>query len=208
MFEQISDQVFVIVVIISSVVVHELMHGVAADWLGDKTARYAGRLTLNPLASIDPIGTVLVPILTSFFGFFFGWAKPVPYNPYNFRRFLRYGEAIVAAAGPFSNLGIALVFGLIIRIGVPDSFFQLCAYVIQINASLFILNLIPIPPLDGSKVLTALLPGELGLLYRRFREFLELNFFVGMFLVILFVNILSGPFRTVVIALTRAIAGV
>src|SRR5258708_6156773 len=113
------DQVFVVIIIIFSAVIHEVMHGVAADYLGDKTARYAGRLTLNPIPHLDPLGSILLPMIFAFSHspIFFGWAKPVPYNPYNLRP-ARFSEAIVAGAGPASNLVIALIFGLIIRVGV------------------------------------------------------------------------------------------
>src|SRR5216683_3073877 len=112
------DTIFLIAVIIFSAIVHEVMHGVAADYLGDKTARYAGRLTLNPIPHLDMFGSILLPALLalSHSPFFFGWAKPVPYNPYNLRPG-RFSEAIVAGAGPASNLVIALLFGVIIRLG-------------------------------------------------------------------------------------------
>ena len=113
-----GDAVFIIVIIVFSVIVHEVMHGVAADWLGDPTARLAGRLTINPIPHIDIFGSIIVPILSSFTGTYFGWAKPVPVNPYNFRRLQRWGEAITAIAGPLSNLGLALLFGLLMRLGM------------------------------------------------------------------------------------------
>src|ERR1051325_12205733 len=101
--------IFVFIIIIFSAIIHEVMHGLAADTLGDKTARYAGRLTLNPIPHLDPFGSVILPILLSLSGspIFFGWAKPVPYNPYNLRPG-RFSEAIVAGAGPASNLMIAI----------------------------------------------------------------------------------------------------
>src|SRR6266576_375369 len=113
------NNVFVVVIIIFSAIIHEVMHGVAADYLGDKTARYAGRLTLNPLPHIDPFGSIVLPILLvlSHSSFFFGWAKPVPYNPYNLRPG-RFSEAIVAGAGPLSNAVIAILAALVIRSNV------------------------------------------------------------------------------------------
>src|SRR3990167_10066076 len=113
------DSIFLIAVIIFSVIIHEVMHGVAADYLGDKTARYAGRLTLNPIPHIDLFGSIILPVLLALSNspFFFGWAKPVPYNPYNLRPG-RFSEAIVAGAGPASNLVIAIIGGLIIRSGL------------------------------------------------------------------------------------------
>src|SRR6185369_12782937 len=110
------DQLFVVVIIIFSAVVHEVMHGVAADYLGDKAARYAGRLTLNPIPHLDMMGSILLPlffVLTNS-PIFFGYAKPVPYNPYNLRPG-RFSEAMVAFAGPLSNIVIALLCGVLIR---------------------------------------------------------------------------------------------
>ena len=157
-----------IIILIFSVVMHEVSHGYAALALGDKTAQYSGRLTLNPLKHIDPFGSVLLPALTAMLGGpVFGWAKPVPYNPYNLKN-QKWGPAIVGAAGPLVNLLIAIFFGLLIRFsslistGVSAEFitnFISMAFVIsKINLWLAIFNLVPIPPLDGSKVLFALLP--------------------------------------------------
>ncbi|MEK7088096.1 MAG: site-2 protease family protein, partial [Patescibacteria group bacterium] len=155
-----------------SVVVHEVSHGFAASYLGDPTARLQGRLTLNPLPHIDPVGSVLVPLILFFTnaGIMLGWAKPVPVNPYNLRG--KYGEAIVAAAGPLSNIAIAVLFGLLIRIvgdALPASFLQMAVAAVVINIVLALFNLVPIPPLDGSKVLFAFLPHHL----QEVRESLE-----------------------------------
>src|SRR3989338_70376 len=113
------DAAFVVAVIVMSAVIHEVMHGVAAEQLGDPTARLQGRITLNPISHLDPIGSVVLPIVLVLTNspILFGWAKPVPYNPYNLRPG-RFSEAIVASAGPLSNLAIALVGGLIIRLGI------------------------------------------------------------------------------------------
>src|SRR5262245_29317731 len=109
------DFLFIIIILIMSVVVHEVSHGFAALALGDPTAKYAGRLTLNPFYHLDPIGSVLVPILGYLSGgIIIGWAKPVPFNPYNLRD-ARWGEALVALAGPVSNIILAIIFSLIIR---------------------------------------------------------------------------------------------
>lgn len=158
------DTLFSIALLILSVVVHEVCHGYAALKLGDPTAKYAGRLTLNPLKHLDPIGSVLVPLILSIIPphMVFGWAKPVPVNPYNLKD-QRWGEVLVAAAGPASNLGIALVFGLMIRWNeafsfLPPSFFTLAASLVFINLMLTVFNLVPIPPLDGSKILFGLFP--------------------------------------------------
>ena len=177
------DAFFSILILILSVVVHEVSHGFAANYLGDPTARLQGRLTLNPLPHIDPIGSVLVPLLLFFTGSgaMFGWAKPVPVNPYNLRG--KYGEAIVAFAGLLSNICVALVFGLPIRltIGVlSSSFLHIAALTVVINLVLAIFNLVPIPPLDGSKILFAFLPHHL----QEIREALERW---GFFIVLIFI---------------------
>lgn len=177
------DAVFSILILIMSVVVHEVSHGFAASYLGDPTARMAGRLTLNPLPHIDPVGSVLVPLILFFTnaGIMLGWAKPVPVNPYNLRG--KYGEAIVAAAGPLSNIAIAVLFGLLIRLGgdaLPASFLQMAVAVVVINIVLALFNLVPIPPLDGSKVLFAFLPYHL----QEIRESLERY---GFFIVLIFI---------------------
>ncbi len=156
-----TDGVFLffnLIVLVFSVVVHEVSHGYVADRLGDPTARLSGRLTLNPLRHIDPMGSVIVPLLLHISGLpMIGWAKPVPYNPMNLRDPIGSG-AKIAAAGPISNLALAAVFGLLIRIFGLTPETVLFSSIILINVSLAIFNLIPIPPLDGSKVLFAVLP--------------------------------------------------
>ncbi|MEA1925671.1 MAG: site-2 protease family protein [Patescibacteria group bacterium] len=158
------DIILQITILIFSVVIHEVSHGYAAYFLGDPTAKYAGRLSFNPLKHLDPWGSVIIPLLliVSNAGVIFGWAKPVPYNPYNLRS-QKYGSAIVGAAGPLSNLALALIAGVLMRtflvLGIQDGFFlQILATVILINILLFVFNLLPIPPLDGSKLLFAVLP--------------------------------------------------
>lgn len=158
------DVIFSIAALIMSVVIHEVSHGYAALALGDPTARYAGRLTLNPLKHLDPIGSVLVPLVLSLIPphIVFGWAKPVPVNPYNLKNG-RWGEVLVSVAGPASNLFLAMVFGLVIRFNgplgfLPDSFFGIAATVVFVNLLLAVFNLVPIPPLDGSKIMFGLLP--------------------------------------------------
>ena len=158
------DPIFSILLLVMSVVIHEVCHGYAASALGDPTARYAGRLTLNPLKHLDPIGSVLVPIVLAIIPphMVFGWAKPVPVNPYNLKN-QRWGEVLVAAAGPGANLSLALVFGLLIRFDavyqfLPAPFVTLSATLVLINLLLAVFNLVPIAPLDGSKILFGALP--------------------------------------------------
>lgn len=169
----IIQAVFSVAILVFSVVAHEVSHGYMAQYLGDPTARLAGRLTMNPVKHIDPIGSILVPIVTALMpgGFVFGWAKPVPYNPYNLRD-QKWGDAKVALAGPMTNLGIALVFGLFLRFygsNIADSMASMVQLIVLINIFLAIFNLVPIPPLDGSKVLLNALP----LRYRYIGDYLE-----------------------------------
>lgn len=179
-----------IAILILSVIIHEVAHGLMADRLGDPTARLQGRLTLNPIKHIDPIGSILVPIVTSLGGFTFGWAKPVPYNPYNLKN-KRSGEFLIALAGPVSNLVIALVFGLIIRymfVGVLTPFLEVSAHIVIVNIVLAVFNLIPIPPLDGSKLLFAFLPHQYG----KLRHTLELYAPILILVVVFFLwNVIS-----------------
>ena len=180
-----------VVVLIISVVIHEMAHGFAADWLGDPTARLQGRLSPNPLVHLDPFMSVILPGLLIFSGspILFGAAKPVPYNPYNFTN-QKWGEAIVAAAGPASNIAIAVLFAVIIRfadaLSLSETFVLLCLQVIILNIFLAFFNLVPSPPLDGSKILPRLLPRSLRLSYDRFRATLEQNAFLGFGIVIFF----------------------
>ena len=161
------EYLFLIVILIFSIVIHEVSHGAMANYLGDPTARYAGRLTLNPIKHLDPIGSVILPLFLILMakltggGVIFGWAKPVPINPYNFRD-QKYGEAKVALAGPGSNLVIALIFGLALRffpvISTVPGLYLILSYIVYINLLLAVINLIPVPPLDGSHILFTFLP--------------------------------------------------
>jgi Zn-dependent protease len=155
-----------IVIILYSIILHEVAHGVVAFKLGDDTAARAGRLTLNPLSHIDPIGTIILPIFMALLpgGVIFGWAKPVPYNPYNLRN--SSDELKVAFAGPATNLFIAALFAVAFRVifrggGYPMSILEnLLIAGVSSNVLLAIFNLVPIPPLDGSKLLFLLIPKE------------------------------------------------
>lgn len=152
----------VLVVIFVSMTIHEVMHGYMAYWLGDDTAKFSGRLTLNPMAHIDPFMTIILPVILAVSGApIFGGAKPVPFNPSRVR-FGEFGAALVGLAGPLTNLFIAFImFGLYVAFGSPDSN-QLGGMVLKasilVNLGFFIFNMIPIPPLDGSRVLYAIAP--------------------------------------------------
>ncbi len=159
-----TNTVFYVIVLIMSIVVHEVAHGFAAESQGDPTARYAGRLTLNPLKHIDLVGSILLPLflIITHSGFIIGWAKPVPYNERNLRD-KKWGTIAVASAGIIANLGLAFIFGVAIRFaGVLGSagpaFMSIATTIVLVNLLLALFNLIPIPPLDGSKILFSLLP--------------------------------------------------
>lgn len=174
-----------LLILILSIVVHEVAHGLAALWQGDRTAKDAGRLTLNPIPHIDPIGSIVLPLTMFLIGspFLFGWAKPVPINPYYFKN-VKYGEAMVAFAGPLVNILFAITFALILHFVPMDAVYVTVAQtIILINIVLAIFNLMPIPPLDGSKILFALIPQR----YYRFREKLEAQNFLFWLIVIILV---------------------
>ncbi len=199
------DLIFSVAILIMSVVIHEVSHGYVANALGDPTAKYAGRLTLNPLKHLDFFGSFLVPMITFLIGgFIFGWAKPVPYNPYNLKN-QKWGPAAVGAAGPASNFLVAIVFGLLIRYGpvfaaIPASFIQIAALIVFINIILGVLNLIPIPPLDGSKVLFAFLSNK----WRQIQEFLERY---GFFILLIFIFFFFSSILPIVFGLFKLITG-
>ena len=155
--------IFIIAILLMSVVIHEVSHGYAALWLGDPTAKLQNRLTLNPLRHLDPLGSFIVPTVAYLLGgIIIGWAKPVPYNPYNFKKLHKIGDALVAAAGPAVNIILALIFSILVRMSAvysfSPSFIEISSYVILINIILAFFKLIPIPPLDGSKILFTFLP--------------------------------------------------
>lgn len=207
--------IFQLAVLIFSVVIHEVSHGLAANSLGDPTAKDAGRLTLNPMSHLDPLGSFLVPLMTYVIpqlfggsGFIMGWARPVPYNPNYFRMRNRdFGSALVGFAGPGANIALALAFGLAVRFsplwapagGAMGALPELFAMITITNLILAVFNLVPLPPLDGSKLLFALLPGAYGA-----RAFLEQYSFI---LLVLFILYFSGWIWPVVLALFRLISG-
>lgn len=171
-----------LIILVISVVIHEVSHGYTAELLGDPTPRLQGRLTLNPLKHLDLYGSVIVPLITSMFGMTFGWAKPLEWNPYNIKN-RRMGEVLISIAGPGSNLFLAVVFGLSIRFfqySLSNSMLSIFSYIVIINIVLFIFNLIPVPPLDGSKILFNILPNKLN----RFRNIMEGNQIISIFIVI------------------------
>ena len=163
-----------IIVLLFSVIVHEVMHGLVALKFGDRTAQNLGRLTLNPIPHIDLFGTVLLPLLLVFTGspILFGWAKPVPVNPLNFSN-LRKGELFVSAAGIFANFGLAIIAALLYHFlnaipqEVPALIGAILRFTININLVLGVFNLFPIPPLDGSKILLSQLPYNLAKEYEK-----------------------------------------
>ncbi len=171
-----------------SVVIHEVAHGFAAEYFGDKTARFAGRLTLNPLKHLDLFGSILLPLflVLSQSHFLFGWAKPVPYNPDNLSN-KKWGTIAVASAGVISNFAIAIIFGVIIRLTlasslqIPEGFYFITSIIVVVNLGLGIFNLVPIPPLDGSKILFSFLPARAAsfiLAYEQYSLILLLVFIV------------------------------
>ena len=208
-----EQAIVIIAALILSIILHEVAHGYAANWLGDPTARLAGRLTLNPIPHIDPLGSVIVPALLFFSsaGFLFGWAKPVPYNPYNLTN-RRWGEAMVAAAGPLTNLSLAIIFAVLIRmagtLGLPPSFVDIASYIVFINILLALFNLIPIPPLDGSKVLESILPYNLQMKYRQLTSSIERFGLLFTFaFIFIFITLLWGPFSRIIGAVFEFFTG-
>ncbi len=188
------DSIFYIAILIMSVVIHEVSHGFMAEYFGDQTARYAGRLTLNPLKHLDPFGSVILPglLIISNAPILFGWARPVPYNPNNLRD-LRWGTIAVASAGVLANFFIAFIFGILIRLfpmfdagpELTQNFYFIASTIVITNLALGVFNLIPIPPLDGSKVFFSLLPPSMYPIV----EFMEQY---ALFFLLLFIFFLSS----------------
>jgi len=227
---------FLLAALILSIIVHEVAHGAMADYLGDHTARYAGRLTFNPIRHFDFMGSFLVPLLCFLLPtrLVFGWAKPVPINPYNFRD-QKYGSLKVAFAGPGSNLLVASFFGLVgrflpltagERISIFNSFnnflgsfrtpetlmetgfvgmlFFFFLIIIFINVLLAIVNLIPIPPLDGSHILFTFLPK----VEYKFKEFAARSGIMVLPLMILAIYFVLPLAFTAIYFVFRVISGV
>lgn len=201
---QALEFIFQIAILIFSVVIHEVSHGTVAYAMGDNTAKNEGRLTLNPLKHLDPFGSILLPTITYLVGgFIFGWARPVPYNPFYLKN-QKYGPGLVGAAGPLSNILIAVVFGLLIRfsgaLALPAQFLQIAVFIVFLNLVLAVFNLIPIPPLDGSKVLFAFLPARAHELEAFFERY-------GIILLLFFIFFLSGVILPIASFLFRLITG-
>ena len=169
---------FIVVVLTPAIVLHELAHGLSANLLGDPTAKNQGRLTLNPIKHIDPVGSILVPgalFLVYYFGLtktlmLFGWAKPVPVNFRNLRP-QRWGMALVAIAGPLTNIALAFIFSRLYIWPALSNATQICAWGVILNLTLAVFNMVPIPPLDGSRVVTSVLPTKLAYYYGHLEPF-------------------------------------
>ena len=198
--------IFSIIVLVFSVVVHEVAHGYTAYRFGDLTAKYQGRLTFNPIKHIDPLGSIILPFIMSLLpgGLILGWAKPVPINPYNFKR-RKLGEFTTAFAGPLSNIIIASIFIILIRfsdvLGMSSVFVDLSIVVVMINAVLAFFNLIPLPPLDGYRIASLLLPQETADKFEYFAQ----RF--GLLLVLFFVLFLWNPIFMVIVSFLEVLIG-
>lgn len=195
--------IFTVIVLIISVIIHEVAHGWAANALGDPTAKLQGRLSLNPIRHVDPIGSILIPavlVLTNS-SFLFGWAKPVPYNPYNLKN-QRWGEAVVGVAGVATNLFIAVLFAFLARFAFGAGmveFATLASLVVLVNLSLGIFNLLPIPPLDGFTVLRGILPFRASRKLREIEDRIQAGGIFSLILILfLFSYFLSAPFGALI----------
>lgn len=187
--------IFQFAILIYSVILHEIAHGWVADYLGDPTARLKGRLTLDPRPHIDPVMTIFLPLMLVLSGspVIFGAAKPVPIDTFNFRE-PKKDIALTAAAGPVTNLLIALFFALLLRIIPLDLFF----YAVQINVFLAVFNLLPIPPLDGGKVLAGILPDKLATTLLNLERF-------GFMFIILILFFFNGVIDNFVLPISQTI---
>lgn len=194
--------VFSLIVLLFSVMIHEISHGSAAYSLGDLTAKYAGRLTLNPIKHLDLFGSIVLPLLLVASGspFVIGWAKPVPINPYNFKD-QKWGTVKVSLAGPGSNFALAIFFGLIIRfVPLPSAVASLFGIIVLYNLLLGIFNLVPIPPLDGSHILFKFLPQSWSGIKMLLQQY-------GIFILLFFIIFGFGYLQPVIYYLYNLIVG-
>ncbi len=199
--------IFSLIVLVLSVVVHEVAHGYTAYLFGDLTAKYQGRLTFNPIKHIDPVGSIILPLIMALLpgGLILGWAKPVPINPYNFKR-RKLGEFATAFAGPLSNILIASVFIVLIRLsdtlGLNNGFVELSFVIVLINSVLAFFNLIPIPPLDGYRIISVALPTRI---VEKFELFAQR---FGIFIVLFFVLFLWNPIFLILLSVLEVLTGI
>ena len=190
----------IVLIVVPAIVLHEFAHGLSAYLLGDHTARDRGRLTLNPIKHIDPVGSIIVPgalFLVYYFGLtkslmLFGWAKPVPVNFRNLRP-ARLGMSLVAVAGPLTNIALAFIYSRLYIMPSLSHASQICAWGVMLNLTLAVFNMMPIPPLDGSRVVTSLLPMKLAYYYSRLEPF-------GIIILIVLLNLGMLGFLSPVIA--------
>jgi Zn-dependent protease len=198
-----------------AIILHEVSHGYVAYMLGDPTAKMRGRLTLNPISHIDPFGTLLLPVLMLLLSggtTAFGYAKPVPINPYNFRGDKRWGMLLTGAAGPAMNLAIATVFGLALRVALPllpntnvgQVVVQMWGTFVFLNLMLMSFNLIPLPPLDGSRVVQYFLPDGALRVYEQIERY---GFLVILAVLFLIPGALTGYLNVTAIPLFKLITG-
>jgi Zn-dependent protease len=192
MGRNIADLVFLLPILLVSMMAHEVSHGYVAYRLGDPTAKAHGRLTLNPLKHLDPLGTGMFVLTYLLGGFVFGWAKPVPVNPYYFTNRQR-GMLVVGLAGPAANFVAAVALAVVLNLlhpSVGSTMFTVLFLAFQVNVVLGIFNLVPVPPLDGSRVLGGFLPRDV------YARWIELDRY-GMIFILLLLFVFQGPFFSV-----------
>ncbi|MFH1759130.1 MAG: site-2 protease family protein [Patescibacteria group bacterium] len=193
--------IFQLIVLLFSIMIHEISHGAVALYLGDDTAKRLGRLTLNPLKHLDPFGSIIVPLILAIpillggSSIIIGWAKPVPYNPYNLAD-PKKGAAIIGAAGPISNIFLATVFALLLHLPVTfgiggEMLMTAFSIIVLLNILLAVFNLVPFPPLDGSKILFAFLPHSAAHIQATLERY-------GFFFIIFFILFLLPVLQAVV----------
>lgn len=201
MTRDLTGLIFLVPILLLSMMAHEVAHGYVAYRLGDPTARYYGRLSINPLRHLDPVGTAMFIITYLFGGFVFGWAKPVPVNPHFFRDRQR-GMMLVGLAGPVANFLVAVVIGLLLNLvhpGVASLLFRVLSLAFQVNVVLGMFNLIPIPPLDGSRVIAGFMPPHI------YAKWATLDSYGMIFILLIFV-LFRGAFFTIISGAYHAIS--